>query len=39
MADVKKVPYCKPQKGLFGSELKEYKGLNQSSLILARYAD
>ena len=26
MADVKKVPYYKPQKGLFGSELKEYKG-------------
>nr|WP_199866598.1 DUF6402 family protein [Burkholderia ambifaria] len=27
MADVKKVPYYKPQKGLFGSELKEYKGV------------
>lgn len=26
MADVKKVPYYKPQKGLFGSELKEYQG-------------
>ncbi|VWM19226.1 MULTISPECIES: DUF6402 family protein [Burkholderia] len=26
MADVKKVPYYKPQKGLFGSGLKEYQG-------------
>lgn len=26
MADVKKAPYYKPQKGLFGSELKEFKG-------------
>ncbi|WP_287729641.1 DUF6402 family protein [Burkholderia sp.] len=26
MADVKKVPYYKPKKGLFVSELKEYKG-------------
>jgi hypothetical protein len=26
MADVKKVPYYKPQKGLFGLELKEFKG-------------
>ncbi|WP_179258702.1 DUF6402 family protein [Burkholderia aenigmatica] len=26
MADVKKVPYYKPQKGLLGAELKEYKG-------------
>lgn len=26
MADVKKLPYYKPQKGLLGSELKEYKG-------------
>lgn len=25
MADVKKTPYYKPKKGLFGSELKEYK--------------
>ncbi|WP_175716352.1 DUF6402 family protein [Burkholderia anthina] len=27
MADVRKMPYYKPQKGLFGSELKEYKGV------------
>ena len=26
MADVKKLPYYKPTKGLFGSELREYKG-------------
>lgn len=26
MADVKKLPYYKPKKGLFGSELREYKG-------------
>ncbi|WP_322081453.1 DUF6402 family protein [Burkholderia sp. BCC1972] len=26
MVDVKKVPYYKPKKGVFGSELKEYKG-------------
>ncbi|MCA8033201.1 DUF6402 family protein [Burkholderia arboris] len=26
MADVKKLPYYEPKKGLFGSELKEYKG-------------
>jgi hypothetical protein len=26
MADVKKIPYYKPRKGLFGAELKEYKG-------------
>ncbi len=26
MADVKKVPYYKPQNGLLGAELKEYKG-------------
>ncbi|VWD32305.1 hypothetical protein BLA18110_06235 [Burkholderia lata] len=26
MADVKKVPYYKPRKGLFGSELREYQG-------------
>ncbi|WP_200525341.1 DUF6402 family protein [Burkholderia pseudomallei] len=26
MADVKKAPYYKPQKGLFGAELKEFKG-------------
>ncbi|WP_198388685.1 DUF6402 family protein [Burkholderia ubonensis] len=26
MADIKKIPYYKPQKGLLGAELKEYKG-------------
>ncbi|VWD43467.1 hypothetical protein BLA18112_06952 [Burkholderia lata] len=45
MADVKKVPYYKPQKGLFGSELREYKGARgcipldtQSSVSIDRLA-
>ena len=38
MADVRKVPYYKPQKGLFGSELKEYKGARDAFRLILKKA-